>query len=131
MFVRGLPLRWLVRGDAGWELEDAGVDDGYALCRCGRSVTMPLCDRDAPYACFEEPAPVASDPAPFRWDVPDPSTPAIALKPNGPVRISGGVRVTYGDDPLPQVDRVSLCRCGASRCQPLCDSSHKTAGYTG
>jgi CDGSH-type Zn-finger protein len=131
MLVRGLPLRRLARADAGWALEDTGVDGTYALCRCGRSSTMPLCDREPPYGCFEELPPNAPDPSPFRWDVPDPSTPGLALKPDGPVRVSGGVPIVYGDDPREPVDRVSLCRCGASRCQPLCDSSHKGLGYRG
>jgi len=131
MLVHGLPLQRLVRSDAGWALEPAGPHDAYALCRCGRSSTMPLCDREPPYGCFEEVPPSAPDPAPFRWDVPDPSTPGLALKPDGPVRLSGHVPVTYGDERLEPVDRVSLCRCGASRCQPLCDSSHKAVGYRG
>lgn len=131
MLVRGLPLRRLVRADEGWDLEDAAVGGDYALCRCGRSSAMPLCDRAEPYRCFEEPASTAPDPAPFRWDVPDPGVPGLALKPDGPVRVSGGVPVTYGDEPLEPVDRLSLCRCGASRCQPVCDSSHKVVGYRG
>lgn len=131
MLVRGLPLRRLVRDDDGWGLEDTGVGDDYALCRCGRSSAMPLCDRAEPYGCFEEPTPTVPDPSPFRWDVPDPGVPGLALKPDGPVRVSGGVPVTYGDGSLEAVDRLSLCRCGASRCQPLCDSSHKVVGYRG
>jgi hypothetical protein len=91
---------------------------------------MPFCDREAPYACFQEEPQDGPEPAPFRWDVPDPAgPPAIALKPDGPVRVAGGAPVTYGDRSLPPVDRVSLCRCGASRSQPLCDGSHKVVGY--
>lgn len=131
MLVRGLALRRLVRSERGWDLQDAGIGEDHALCRCGRSSTMPLCDRDAPYGCFDESAPTAPDPSPFRWDVPDPTTPGLALKPDGPVRVAGSVRIAYGDRDLEPVDRVSLCRCGASRCQPLCDSSHKAAGYRG
>ena len=84
---------------------------------------------EPPFACFEEEPPSGPEPAPFRWDVPDPARPGVALKPNGPVRVAGGVPVTYGEDPIPSRDRVSLCRCGASRCQPICDSSHKIVGY--
>jgi CDGSH-type Zn-finger protein len=131
MLVRGLALRRLVRGDEGWHLEETGIGEDYALCRCGRSATMPRCDRDEPFGCFEETPPTAPDPAPFRWDVPDPSAPGLALKPDGPVRVAGGVPIAYGARDLEPVDRVSLCRCGASRCQPLCDSSHKAAGYRG
>ncbi len=133
MLVSGLPLARLRRGQDGWELDGAGVDgDDYALCRCGRSVAMPLCDRPAPYRCFDEEPATGPDPAPFRWDVPDPAgPPALALKPDGPVRVAGGVPIAHGDRALEPADRVSLCRCGASRCQPLCDSSHKVVGYRG
>jgi CDGSH-type Zn-finger protein len=129
--VSGLPLARLRRREDGWELDGAGVDVGdYALCRCGRSAAMPLCDRAAPYRCFDEDPATGPDPAPFRWDVPDPAgPPALALKPDGPVRVAGGVAIAYGDRALDPTDRVSLCRCGASRCQPLCDSSHKVVGY--
>ena len=90
---------------------------------------MPFCERAAPYGCFEEEPATGPEPAPFRWDVPDPSRPGIAIKPNGPVRLAGSVPVTYDGHEVPRRDRVSLCRCGASRCQPLCDSSHKVIGF--
>jgi CDGSH-type Zn-finger protein len=131
MLVAGLALQWLARGDDGWTLQTSGEGGDYALCRCGRSSTMPRCDRDAPYDCFEEMPPIGPSPAPYRWDVPDPTAPGLALKPDGPVRVSGGVPITYGDRRLEPTDRVSLCRCGASRCQPLCDSSHKVIGFRG
>ena len=71
-------------------------------------------------------------PGPFRWDVPDPDgPPALALKPDGPVRVAGPVAITFDDAPQGGRDRWSLCRCGASRCQPVCDSSHKVVGYRG
>ena len=103
-----------------------------AVCRCGTSATMPLCDRPAPYRCFDEEPATGPMPAPYRWDVPDPAgPPALALKPNGPVRVAGDVAITYEGEPVETRERVSLCRCGASRCQPLCDSSHKVVGYRG
>jgi len=131
MLVDGLTVRRLTREDGAWTIEPVeGAAD--AICRCGTSTTMPFCDRPAPYGCFEEEPPTGPAPGPFTWDVPDPAgPPAIALKPNGPVRVAGDVPVTYDDDPVARRDRVSLCRCGASRCQPLCDSSHKIVGYRG
>ncbi len=103
--------------------------DAYALCRCGGSSILPFCDADPPYGCFEEEPPGGPAPKPLRWDVPDPSTAAIALKPDGPVRVAGGVPILTEEGELPPADRVSLCRCGASRSQPLCDGSHKVVGF--
>jgi CDGSH-type Zn-finger protein len=133
MLVEGLAVGRLEHGGDGWRIEPlAQAGSSSAICRCGTSSTMPLCDRQPPYGCFDEEAPTGPAPGPYTWDVPDPSgPPAIALKPNGPVRVAGAVAVTYGRDPVAVGDRVSLCRCGASRCQPLCDSSHKVVGYRG
>jgi len=134
MLVVGMELGRLERGDDGWRVEPvAEAGPSYAVCRCGTSSAMPLCDRPPPYGCFEEEVPIGPEPGPFTWDVPDPTgPPALALKPNGPVRVAGDVEITYDEgDPVAGRDRVSLCRCGASRCQPLCDSSHKVIGYRG
>jgi CDGSH-type Zn-finger protein len=130
LLVEGVPVGRLRRSGDGYEIDAMDVGDACALCRCGRSRAMPFCDRPEPYGCFEEVTPSGPDPAPYRWDVPDPAgPPAIALKPNGPIRVAGGAPITRGDRTLPPVDRVSLCRCGASRTQPLCDGSHKVVGY--
>jgi CDGSH-type Zn-finger protein len=132
MLVDGLPLGTLAHDGDAWRVDPVPVASGrYAICRCGASGSMPLCDRDAPYGCFDEESPSAPEPGPFTWTVPDATAPAIALKPNGPVRLAGGVPVLHGEHPVPVRDRVSLCRCGASHCQPLCDSSHKVVGYRG
>jgi len=130
MLVEGVPVGVLRRDGEGHVVDPLAAPDPCALCRCGRSSAMPFCDRQSPYGCFEEEPADGPIPAPFRWDVPDPSgPPSIALKPDGPVRVAGGPPVTHGDRALPPVDRVSLCRCGASRSQPLCDGSHKIVGY--
>jgi CDGSH-type Zn-finger protein len=132
MVVDGLPLGRLEHAGDAWRVEPVASSSPYAICRCGRSSLMPLCDRAAPYGCFDEQPVSGPDPAPYRWDVPDPNgPPALALKPNGPVRVAGNAAITYGDRELAPRDRVSLCRCGESRCQPLCDSSHKVIGYRG
>jgi CDGSH-type Zn-finger protein len=132
MLVQGLPLGRLEHEGDAWRVEPvdtASLD--HAICRCGASAAMPLCDREAPYGCFEEEPATGPEPGPFTWTVPDPSIPGVAIKPNGPVRVAGGVAITYGADAVPGRDRISLCRCGASRCQPVCDSTHKVVGYRG
>jgi len=133
MLVDGVPLGRLAHDGDAWHVEPvAGAGSRSAICRCGTSSTMPLCDRPAPYGCFDEPSPTGPEPAPYRWDVPDPAgPPAVALKPDGPVRVAGDVAITYDDEPVDGRYRASLCRCGESRCQPLCDSSHKVVGYRG
>ncbi len=132
MLIEGVPLGRLVHDGDRWSTEPIDAPATYALCRCGRSGSMPFCDRDAPYACFDEEPADGLEPGPFGWDMPDPEgPPAAALKPDGPVRVAGDVEITYGEAPQRGRDRWSLCRCGASRCQPVCDSSHKIVGYKG
>ena len=133
MLVEGLTLTRLVKDAAGiqsTEPVEPQPSQPYALCRCGRSGSLPLCDRPPPYACFdEEPQGGGPEPKPFRWNVPDPGRPGLALKPNGPVRVAGGVPIEAEDADALTEDRISLCRCGASRSQPVCDGSHKIVGY--
>ena len=133
MRVRDVPLARLEHEGDRWTTVPIATGASYDLCRCGRSDAMPFCDRADPSSpCFVEEEAVGPDPAPFRWDVPDPvGPPAIALKPDGPARVAGSVPIAHGARRLEPVDRMSLCRCGASRCQPVCDSSHKVVGFRG
>ena len=56
----------------------------------------------------------------------------IAVIPDGPLWVSGGIEVTGADgEVLETRNRVTLCRCGHSASKPLCDGSHKEAGFTG
>jgi len=50
---------------------------------------------------------------------------------DGPLWVTGGIPVTTsaGTD-LETRTRVTLCRCGASANKPLCDGSHKEAGFS-
>jgi CDGSH-type Zn-finger protein len=63
----------------------------------------------------------------------EPDLPAeVAVIPDGPLWVSGGIEVTRADgSTLETRNRVTLCRCGHSTSKPLCDGSHKEAGFTG
>ena len=55
----------------------------------------------------------------------------IATTPDGPLWVSGGIPVERRDgQPLETRNRVTLCRCGASKSKPLCDGTHKEVGFT-
>ena len=56
----------------------------------------------------------------------------VSIIPDGPIWISGGVSVERSDGQAMEVrNRVTLCRCGHSANKPLCDGSHKEAGFSG
>jgi CDGSH-type Zn-finger protein len=134
MVLTGLSLTRLAHDGGRWHTEVVDTSATVALCRCGTSTTMPLCDRTDPtVACFDgEEDADGVQPGPFTWDVPDPAgPPAAAIKPDGPLRVAGDVTIVYGEATKRGRDRWSLCRCGASRCQPVCDSSHKVVGFQG
>ena len=69
----------------------------------------------------------------FRFDGDDvePLLPAaIAVTDDGPLWLTGGIPVSIADGTtLETRNRVTLCRCGASANKPLCDGTHKTAGF--
>jgi uncharacterized Fe-S cluster protein YjdI len=48
---------------------------------------------------------------------------------NGPLLVSGGVRVVEGTV-LYEGERAALCRCGGSSNKPFCDGTHKTNGFS-
>lgn len=55
---------------------------------------------------------------------------AIGVVDDGPLSVTGGISVTTSDGAtLEARNRVTLCRCGASGNKPLCDGSHKAAGF--
>lgn len=49
---------------------------------------------------------------------------------DGPLFVSGGVTVVMADGTeMDERNRVTLCRCGASKQKPLCDGTHKEIGF--
>ena len=55
----------------------------------------------------------------------------VAIIPNGPIWITGGIPVERSDGhPLETRNRVYLWRCGASSTMPLCDGTYKEIGFT-
>ncbi len=70
----------------------------------------------------------------FRFDTDDvePLMPAaIAATDDGPLWVTGNIPVMLPDGTtLETRNRVTLCRCGESANKPLCDGSHKKAGFS-
>ncbi|MFN0092920.1 MAG: CDGSH iron-sulfur domain-containing protein [Acidimicrobiales bacterium] len=54
----------------------------------------------------------------------------IAVVPDGPLWVSGAVAVECSDGgAIESRNRMTLCRCGASKNKPLCDGTHKDVGF--
>lgn len=60
----------------------------------------------------------------------DPEPVSVRASRHGPLVVRGGVRIVTEDGEEMVTDRrVALCRCGHSRRMPLCDNSHREAGF--
>jgi uncharacterized Fe-S cluster protein YjdI len=58
--------------------------------------------------------------------------PEIRASADGPLLLSGGVRVFDAEgELLYEGERAALCRCGGSSNKPFCDGTHKTNGFRG
>jgi uncharacterized Fe-S cluster protein YjdI len=58
--------------------------------------------------------------------------PEIRASANGPLLLSGGVRVLDAEgNLLYEGERAALCRCGGSGNKPFCDGTHRTNGFSG
>ncbi len=56
--------------------------------------------------------------------------PVIAVIPNGPLWILGGIPIVAPDGFVYEPhNRMCLCRCGESGNKPFCDGTHKKAGF--
>jgi len=72
----------------------------------------------------------------YRFDGDDADTEAdyptqIGVIDDGPLWVTGNITVTTAEGTeLETRARVTLCRCGHSANKPLCDGSHKEAGFT-
>lgn len=56
----------------------------------------------------------------------------ITVRPNGPLRIEGPIKLVDSDGKLLDLTgkpAVSLCRCGASTNKPFCDGTHSKIGF--
>jgi uncharacterized Fe-S cluster protein YjdI len=59
-------------------------------------------------------------------------TPTIRVRPNGPLFVTGSVRLLDERGELIREDtRLALCRCGHSDNKPFCDGSHRRVGFRG
>ena len=121
-----------VHGEFTLELpgeEESLHETRATLCRCGASRAKPFCDnshRGTGFAASgdlgENQARVAPSPAPERL--------RIIPMANGPLRLRGDFRLVGGHGrAVYQGNRALLCRCGASKNKPFCDSSHEKIGF--
>ncbi|MBN2416817.1 CDGSH iron-sulfur domain-containing protein [bacterium] len=104
------------------------TDTRLALCRCGKSTIMPLCDNSHFASYFDKTAEYTKKETAA---IPGKGTLVITLTKNGPFSFAGPLELL---DPRGEVlfsgEKALICRCGRSESQPFCDGSHTKAGFT-
>jgi uncharacterized Fe-S cluster protein YjdI/CDGSH-type Zn-finger protein len=98
------------------------TDTRIALCRCGSSEIKPLCDKSHMFSFDDQPEYVKgkTEGGEERGKL------IIKLNQNGSYALNGPIEIReLNGSVLFQGDRVTLCRCGASKKMPFCDESHQ------
>lgn len=54
----------------------------------------------------------------------------VTVKPNGPLLVKGGVRVTKENGDVVEKETCAFCRCGGTKNAPFCDGTHNRIGFT-
>ncbi|MEV5608592.1 CDGSH iron-sulfur domain-containing protein [Streptomyces sp. NPDC052225] len=108
-----------VQGSIWRQVQEPGTADAVTAeagnCPSGRLVAWNLAVRAALEPSLPESIGVVDDPQ---------------EKVAGPLWVRGGVPVVAADGtPYEVRNRVTLCRCGASRNKPFCDGSHASIGF--
>lgn len=104
----------------------AGLGHRAALCRCGASEKTPLCDGACADGQFEEPGEVAG----VNIKPPEAGPCRIIPMRNGPIILRGSVEIRdASQEHRRYLDKVALCRCGASKNKPLCDGAHNKIDF--
>ncbi|MBN2030111.1 CDGSH iron-sulfur domain-containing protein [bacterium] len=102
-------------------------DTRIALCRCGKSEIMPLCDDSHSRTSFSDRTPLLKRKIQNNLNR---EKLIITLKKDGPFDLQGPVEITNPEGELFfKGNRILLCRCGRSQNMPFCDGSHVKTGF--
>lgn len=135
-----------LRGRIRIEFADGEVmrETRVALCRCGASRDKPFCDGSHADVDFSDPGLVRggrlvpaeelagrAEDAARRAGTGEAETGEVTItcRPNGPLLVSGPLRIAAADGETVEGVKGALCRCGHSGTKPFCDGSHKHVDF--
>ncbi len=121
---------YIVTGDFALNAPGAPRDDAsVVLCRCGRSSNKPYCDGTHTRVGFVDAGLLPGD-AESNGSMGAGSL-VITLKPNGPLKCAGPMKISGAEGRIRESDDICLCRCGGSATKPFCDGTHRKIGFVG
>ena len=126
-------LHYVRKDDGNIELYDYDgtlllKDTRLALCRCGASKTIPLCDGSHALVSFKDSGPLQQGKV---AEIRTGEVLKITLEKDGPLALSGPVEIkNEKDEILYRGDKSRLCRCGRSQHMVFCDGSHNNADFS-
>ncbi len=101
-----------------------------ALCRCGHTRATPFCDGSHAESGFTDPARIVAVTSEAINQTPTDGRVFVVAKPSGPMLLRGSFDVEGEVGKIAfREGRGAFCRCGHSKNKPLCDGSHKEAGF--
>jgi len=107
------------------------TDTRMALCRCGQSGNMPLCDGSHASSDFEDAGAIPD--AMTRGDeLPSEAKKLrITFEKGSPATLQGPFRLEGAEGTAStHTKKAYVCRCGQSGTTPFCDGSHTAAGFS-
>jgi CDGSH-type Zn-finger protein/uncharacterized Fe-S cluster protein YjdI len=127
LYVRGAIE--LVTPDGDLLLEDTRA----AFCRCGASQNKPFCDNRHREIGFSEHGAPAENLVRSEEGIDTGGRLRVFASPKGSLKFRGELElsVSAGGQTTYAGNRVSLCRCGATRNPPFCDRSHREIDFQG
>jgi CDGSH-type Zn-finger protein/uncharacterized Fe-S cluster protein YjdI len=124
-----------VRGDIELATPEGTVlldDTRVAFCRCGASQNKPFCDNSHLEAGFLDDGALGDNCVRVEEGIETGGRLRVVPSPNGSLKFYGDLELRSADGRITYSgNRVSLCRCGASKNPPFCDRSHRQIGFQG
>jgi CDGSH-type Zn-finger protein/uncharacterized Fe-S cluster protein YjdI len=99
-----------------------------ALCRCGLSSNKPFCDNSHKEGGFVDEGRLGEGGVKLTPGLTD-NVLTVTPSRNGPLLLTGEVRIEGSDGEERHGTRTALCRCGHSHNKPFCTGTHRSVDF--
>ena len=107
-------------------------DTRAAFCRCGASHDKPFCDNSHLDIAWADDGALGENGIRVEDGIETGGKLRVMPSPGGSLKLFGDLELHSADGQTVYTgNRVSLCRCGASKNSPFCDRSHRQIEFQG